>query len=208
MYLYYEHHRDASGKVVLTELRLSSFSDGRLAINFKRTPLEEPCFKTCVQMCKWPPLANYSYDPNLKLWSYFGQYGISSTYGEEVIKKIQSVVEALGERFKVFQVEDLADQCVNNYVELNSKARKPKMSAEEFFYNHGVSAAVPALDREQVQVKLKVLLATDTVDKKSYRAAALKYHPDRNHGDGAKMSELNMLWQLWQQFEKQQTVTV
>ena len=82
------------------------------------------------------------------------------------------------------------------------------MSAEEFFYNRGVSAAVPALDREQVQVKLKVLLATDTVDKKSYRAAALKYHPDRNHGDGAKMSELNMLWQLWQQFEKQQTVTV
>ena len=35
------------------------------------------------------------------------------------------------------------------------------------------------------------------VDKKSYRMKALALHPDRNGGDGAKMSELNMYWQVY-----------
>jgi hypothetical protein len=35
--------------------------------------------------------------------------------------------------------------------------------------------------------------------KKLYRKAALAFHPDRNNGDGAKMSELNMIWNELQQ---------
>jgi hypothetical protein len=216
MYLYYEHHRDGKGKVALTELRLSSRADGSLYINF-RNPVENMVFEAVKPLLKWPPLANYSYEPNLKLWSYFGQYGVSSTYGEEVIKKVQTVVEALGARFKAFSVEDLADQCVNNHVDLSGK-RKPKMSAEEFFYNHGTPALAPVASREEVEKKLAELMQVDisyfgslfsaSERKKSYRLAALRYHPDRNNGDGSKMSELNMFWQLYQSFEVKEKTTV
>lgn len=33
--------------------------------------------------------------------------------------------------------------------------------------------------------------------KKIYHAAAIKYHPDKNNGDGSKMSKLNELWGIY-----------
>lgn len=41
-------------------------------------------------------------------------------------------------------------------------------------------------------------LKLDSVSaKKLYRAAALKCHPDRNNGDGSKMSVLNAIWSVY-----------
>ena len=205
MYVYYEHHKDANGKVVLTELRLSSYSDGSLFIRFKN-PIENMVFESCKPLLKWPPLQYYSYEPPLKIWSYFGQYGISSTYGEEVIKKLETVVKALNSPFKAIAVEDLSGQAVNNHVDLSGK-RLPKMSAEEFFYNRGTTVTQAKITREEIEKKLRELTGFSYVDKKAYRQAALIFHPDRNHGDGSKMSELNMLWQLWNNFEKEKEVT-
>jgi hypothetical protein len=205
MYVYYEHHRDANNKIVLTELRLSSYNNGKLAIAFKTDPMEEIVFKAVVPLCKWPPLSNYSYEPTIKVWSYFGQYGVAGTYGEEVIKKIQTVVEALMQPFKAFEIEDLAGQAVNDRVDLSGAKRKPKMSAEEFFYNHGVAQSAPVMTREQLEKKLTVILNTSIVDKKSYRAAAMRLHPDRNNGDSKGMTELNYLWQEYQKLTKETT---
>jgi hypothetical protein len=204
VYIYYEHHRDVSGKIVLTELRLSSDRHGRLEIHFWNK-MENIVFESVKKLLKWPPLQNYSYDPALKLWSYFGQYGVTGTYGEEVIKKVQLVVEALGQPFKAFEVEDLADQAINDKVDLSgARKRTKRMSAEEFFYNHGVPAAQQAMSLETVQKKLTVLMGTE-ISKKTYRLAAMRLHPDRNNGDGSKMTELNWLWQQWTQLAKETT---
>jgi curved DNA-binding protein CbpA len=52
------------------------------------------------------------------------------------------------------------------------------------------------MTKETLEQKLKQLMG-ETLDKSSYRRAALKYHPDRNNGDGSKMSELNSLWSVY-----------
>ena len=36
--------------------------------------------------------------------------------------------------------------------------------------------------------------------KKAYRKASMKLHPDRNNGDGSKMSELNQIWSELQEY--------
>lgn len=41
------------------------------------------------------------------------------------------------------------------------------------------------------------LLSDPSAVKKVYRAAAIKYHPDKNNGDGSKMSKLNELWGIY-----------
>lgn len=41
------------------------------------------------------------------------------------------------------------------------------------------------------------LLSDKASAKKIYRAAAIKYHPDKNNGDGSKMSKLNELWGVY-----------
>lgn len=206
MYIYYEHHRAPTGAILLTELRLSSRRDGRLEIQFY-DPTEKMVFNTIKPMLKFPPLSNYSYAPDLMIWSYFGQYGVSGTYGEEVLKKIQTVVEALMQPFKAFEVEDLAGQAPNNRVDLSGRNRKPKMSAEEFFYNHGVARPQAGLSEQELKIKLTDILGVATIDKKSYRLAAFRLHPDHNNGDSKAMSELNYLWQEWQKFEKEKETT-
>lgn len=202
MYLYYEHHKDANGKVVLTQLRLSSWQTGKLEIAFYQ-PLEKIVFESLKGALKWPPISAYSYDPKLYIWSYFGSYGVSSSYGEEVIKKIEAIVTALGQPFKAFAVSDLESQITAyNRVDLNAK---PKMSAEEFFYNHGQPAASPELTKDQITAKFRELTGFTYLDKKSYRQAASIFHPDRIGGNAKKMSEINMLWQMYSRME---TVTV
>jgi hypothetical protein len=201
MYLYYEHHKDATGKIVLTEMRLSSSATGKLYIDHKSTR-EQTLKSLCIPILKSPPVSNRSMDEKIWVWTYFGhvrqvagpRLGQDLAWGQIVIEKLTAVTTAVGTPIGLIEVHDLAAQAVNNYVNLSAA---PKMRPEEFFYNHGVTASQPALTKDQVIVKLKVLLATDVVDKKSYRTAALKFHPDRNGGDGSKMSELNMLWQLY-----------
>lgn len=213
MYVYYEHHKSPEGKILLTELRLSSRKDGKLEIAFYH-PTEKMIFEAVKPLLKWPPLQNYSYDPSLKLWSYFGQYGVAGTYGEEVVKKIQTVVEALGQDFRAFSIEDLAGQAANDRVDMSGAKRKPKMSAEEFFYNHGVPTAQASMTREELMHKIGDIFGTGAAVfafgpgavKKAYRTAALRLHPDRNNGDNKPMAELNSLWQEYQKSVKETTV--
>jgi len=41
------------------------------------------------------------------------------------------------------------------------------------------------------------ILSDKNSAKKIYRAAAIKLHPDKNNGDGSKMSKLNELWGIY-----------
>jgi hypothetical protein len=199
MYVYFEHHRDAASKIILTELRLSSYGDGTLAIR-KNYSTEEMIKDLCLSVLKWPPIGCRSYDPPSVVWSFFGQYGVASTYGEEVINKLYAVCKPISQ-IDFIEVKDLAAQALNHRVDL-SKPQTDKIKADDFFYNKGTPFASAALTRDVILQKLCALLGVGdaaAIDKRSYRAAALRFHPDRNNGDGSKMSELNMLWGLYNQ---------
>lgn len=77
------------------------------------------------------------------------------------------------------------------------------VDAEDFFYNQGT--ATPVVEsKDSLAAKLISMLgitAQDLADsgllKKAYRKKALEWHPDRNQGDGSKMSELNAVWSAY-----------
>lgn len=87
----------------------------------------------------------------------------------------------------------------------NLNQAQPKATTftpNDFFYN--TTPVKTAESKDSLQQKLAALLQipssilTDPIAaKRAYRTIALKLHPDRNNGDGSKMSELNFLWSLW-----------
>ncbi len=187
MYLYYEQHKDATGKIILTEMRLSSYGDGHLAINF-RNPKEQIAFEMCKEVLKYPPVAQRSYDETNKVWSYFDDWGA------KVIQALKDVTKAIQSEIQCFEVEDLAAQALNNRITFNGHSQRLK--PEDFFYNYGKPVAAVPMTKETLEQKLKALMG-DVLDKSAYRRAALRYHPDRNNGDGTKMTELNSLWSVY-----------
>jgi hypothetical protein len=198
MYVFYQHHKDPSGHVLLTEMRRSSYSN-RWKIAFN-SPTEEAAHKACVIAHKTPPSAKRSYDDNTKVWTYFDDWG------EKVIKQMETLCLGLGVKFSAIEVEDLA--YLNTQYSFDyKKLRKPAaINPEDFFYNTAPPTGTSALTAEQIQkglislleIPVTTLAGIDAAElKRFYRKAALRLHPDRNNGDGSKMSELNMLWGLY-----------
>jgi hypothetical protein len=185
MYVYYEHHKDASGKIVLTELVLSSWGNGKLAISFL-SKTENMIFEICKLALKHAPVAQRSYDPATCVWSYFDEWG------QFTLDRLVTVTDSIMYKVALIEVQDLAAQAVNKRISLSAKRVRP----EDFFYNYGKPVAQATMTKETVAQRLKQLMG-ETIDKAAYRRAALKYHPDRNNGDGTKMSELNMLWSVY-----------
>ena len=185
MYVYYEHHKDASGKIVLTELVLSSWSTGRLGIDFSYST-ENMIFEICKLTLKHAPVAQRSFDPATNVWSYFDEWG------QFTLMRLVSVTDSIAQKVTLIEVQDLAAQAVNKRINLSAKRMRP----EDFFYNYGKPVAQAAMTKDTLEQKLKSLMG-ETIDKSAYRRAALKYHPDRNNGDGSKMSELNSLWSVY-----------
>lgn len=75
--------------------------------------------------------------------------------------------------------------------------------AENFHYDHS-TPTINAVSKDTLAAQLIQLLeisAEDLADsitaKKAYRRKALELHPDRNAGDGSRMSELNSLWSAY-----------
>lgn len=193
MYILYEHHKDAHGKIVLTEIRLSS-DKSKLSINFYSTT-EKLIFGMCKTILKFPPVASRSYDDTTKLWSYM------EDWGAQVLEKIKATCSSLG-TLEFLEVEDIATAVASGYI--NWYARKTRVpKPEDFFYNTSAPSNTQALSKEQLAQKLTQLLEVSTLPteagalKKLYRQAAMRLHPDRNNGNGSKMSELNMYWGLY-----------
>ena len=145
-------------------------------------------FELSKTVLKYPPVASRSYDPATKIWSYFGVWGVQTIERVKDVSRPIKIVECI-------EVADLAAQVASGRIDQKRQV-KPPLNAEEFFYTHAAPAASPALTKETVAERLKLLLG-DTLDKSAYRRAALRWHPDRNNGDGSKMSELNMLWRVY-----------
>ncbi len=196
MFVYHERHKDAHGKIVLTEMRMSSYGDGRLEIKFYDLS-EKTKFNLCVEILKWPPVAFRMYETKTYVWSFLNEYG------EQVLEKLRAIMKPFGGLIE-YPVEDLANQVLQGRIDFS--VRK-KMRPEDFFYNTAPQGAA-ALTREQIREKLAALFQTNTAHlnsidadknalKKLYRTAAMRLHPDRNNGDGSKMSDLNMYWGLY-----------
>lgn len=193
MYIFYQHHRDGAGTVVLTELKLSS-RDDIWHIQFK-VQLEVASFELAKPVLKFPPAAKRSYDERTKVWTYFDDYGV------QVLKKLEEILSPVKVPVLI-EVEDLQFLATRDRFDV-SKTRRREIRPEDFFYQ---TAAPPQAKVIDVAAELSVLLevsketlaATQNGElKRLYRRAALKYHPDRNGGDSSKMSELNMLWGLY-----------
>jgi hypothetical protein len=78
----------------------------------------------------------------------------------------------------------------------------PKEYAENFHYKQEVissntETASSIAEKLSVFLGEKITTQELTELKKLYRKRALELHPDRNGGDGSKMSELNRLWTLY-----------
>ena len=185
MYVYYEHHKDANGKIVLTELVLSSYGNGRLGINFNSS-IDKMIFEISKLTLKHAPVAQRSFESATNVWSYFDEWG------KFTLDRLVSTTDAIAQKVTLIEVQDLAVQAVNKRINLSAKRVRP----EDFFYNYGKPVAQATMTKETVAQRLKQLMG-ETLDKSSYRRAALKYHPDRNNGDGTKMSELNSLWSVY-----------
>lgn len=190
MYVFYEHFKDANGKIVMTEIKLSS-SINRWFISFKNS-VENLQFELSKKVMKDSvPISHRTYDPDTKIWSYL------PPYGESVLKGIETATSICGGAI-LQEVEELQDLARQSYFDLSK--RKKAIKTEDFFYNHGTIPAQPALTKEQVASKLASIFGVSSLPseagalKKLYRQAAMRLHPDRNNGDGSQMSDLNMLW--------------
>ena len=82
--------------------------------------------------------------------------------------------------------------------------------AAQFFGTAAFNSAVYATatvnnDREELLSLLGLsswsqfdsMLSDKSATKKLYRSAAIRLHPDKNNGDGNKMSKLNELWGIY-----------
>ena len=90
-----------------------------------------------------------------------------------------------------------------------SAANAPdNVKAQSFFNNFNQAierTAVARSDKDNLAslLGLASLREIDGLDSKAlktlYRSAAMRVHPDRNNGDGSKMTELNALWRVYVQ---------
>jgi hypothetical protein len=112
------------------------------------------------------PVSDRTYEPNLKQWTVTSKYYPPL---EELLRNLNFTIEV------------------------------QKDIREDFFYDSAPITTV--VSKATLQNKLQILLEVSSevfkdsdALKRAYRKKALAWHPDRNSGDGSRMSELNSLW--------------
>lgn len=194
MYLLYEHHKDSAGALLATDMLMSSRFPGKPGINFKN-PAEAAFFEFTKKTFKEVHASQRTYDPDTKIWSFFGGIG-ASIY--KILKESPFASFAGGIAFE--RIEDLAEAVKRGYV---AKPEKLAFDPSDFFYTS--EAPVPSgPSRSEAEKQLALLVGLEhselkgldpTMLRKVYLRAALRLHPDRNNGDATGMTNLNFYWQ-------------
>lgn len=198
MYFYYEEFDNVT-MIVLS----SNGRDTKIARSDKTN-------WACVELCTRPgglfkqiPLASRDFNDATKVWTFIGHYG------KVITTNLESMcLQGLFRNSQVKKIEDLEDKATRGALnEIKKKDPVSKIKPEDFFYNPHAVQSSSEISGPTLVARLAPLLSLtrdelaaikdDKILKKHYRVAALKFHPDRNEGDGSKMSELNMLWGIY-----------
>lgn len=184
MYVFFEHHKDAEGTVLATDVVVSSW-EHTASINWKRDKIP---FAVLNGLLKSPPIKTRTYDDNTHIWTYLG------TSGFDLLSVLQNAFNKLNQHMEFREVQDLEEQVLAGAI---SSAKSKKIDPSTFYYNR-VPVRVELTKESAAPILAKLLeCSIEQINKSLYRQAALKFHPDRNSGDGSKMSELNMLWRIY-----------
>jgi hypothetical protein len=185
MFVFFENHRDSDGNVVATDVISSSYEDNFL-INWNRDKVQ---FEIMKKMLKSPPISVRVYSDKTHIWSYLGQEGFF------LLKTLQEAFDKIpAMRIEFRLVEGLEEAVKAGSIR---KEKQHKFDANNFYYNR--FSPIMELTRETAAPLLAKLLGCEeaAINKSLYRQAARLYHPDFQGGDGSKMSELNMLWRIY-----------
>lgn len=191
LYVFFEHHKDSDGKTLATDVTVSSFLHGK-GIAWK---VDEVAFKVMNGLLKQPPINVRTYNDPLKIWTYLGDAGYHlMEVLEEAFSKLKMKIE--------FRETSGLEQALTSGGIPESASKK--FDAKNFFYNKAGVASNNEISKPQAITKLASILSVkeeffsdkDAV-KKLYRIKCRELHPDFNGGDGSRMSELNMYWQVY-----------
>ncbi len=206
MFIYYEKFIDPDPSKCVYDLVISS--DGRTQrIDWKNIQ-HKAVQDLCSSLFKQVPLTERDFNETTKVWTFLG------FRGDVIITGLKSLqIQGLFPGVVITQIEDLSKKVelgrLNKKTLVDAPIGTPKYSVDDFFYTPPASNTELALSGNKLYEALAPLLGItvellisekdDSKLKKLYRSSAMRLHPDRNNGDGSRMSELNMLWNIFMQ---------
>lgn len=153
-------------------------------------------FNAAINTIKMIPGGKRRYDPSQKIWYIDNEYW----------QPVQAFFAAGAPAYKLvpYANEDAWEAFLTGSarVKVDWSSAKDNVAAQSFFNNFNSVVERIADDKSDKQTLAELLglasfeqIPSDkALAKKLYRAAAIKLHPDKNSGDGSKMSTLNELW--------------
>jgi hypothetical protein len=207
MYLYYEEFLspDNDEEKAIREFILSSNGrDSSIQFFDQREKLNH---KIISEFFKAVPLEIREYNASTYLTTIIG------VSGKRMLEFVNmAITNGLLKSVTVKQITSLQDKLANKRLNYIEPVKKPeagkveiKYKEEDFFYKHSTGGANEPTGEVLWKALSKILeleyevfiKGSPDLLKKQYRVRALALHPDRNNGDGSRMSELNYLWRLY-----------